>query len=104
MNVCFDNLDDFKAELLGISEELRSKVVVRGEIQELEAQRGTKDYTAVFGFHDDRYFYEARLPCGQDFAGVGPDGSANAEVVLSQVKSICQDLGIAFRGGTYKWT
>lgn len=104
MNVCFDNLEDFQTELRSTRPDIRNRIIVRGEIQKLTVQRGTDDFTVILGYHDETYFYEARIPCGQDYSGAAPEGSAQAEVCLSQARSLCNELGIAFRAGSYKWT
>jgi hypothetical protein len=97
MNAAFDNLDDFLAELKACT----GRSVVRASVSRSEVNSGVTDVVVVSGFHDDHYFYELRLECGQEWVGGDKSAAESAEAAVVRIKSFCEEHGYEFRGGIW---
>lgn len=97
MNAEFDNLDVYLDEL----KLCVGRSVVRAQSVREAVNDGVTGWSVVSGFHDDQYFYQLNLDCGQDYAGGPGESESAAKSAVGRIAAFCEERGYAFRGGVW---
>lgn len=102
----FDKLSDFLEELkIVVRKRGTENIIVRRQIETINGNDGTQHVHVRTGFHDDSYFYEGYVFCGQEpinSRSHSRDATDCGEKMLKEILDVCQELHVECRGGRWQ--